>query len=289
MLYKNILDLIGNTPIIEFQDIFIKLEQFNLAGSIKDRVALNMIEQLEKTEQLKTNSTVIEVTSGNTGIAIAMICAIKRYNAIIIMTDDASAEKINILKAYNAEVILTPKELGLEYAVRLAKKLEQEKGYFFLNQFENIDNLNAHINTALEIVNELDNVDYLVCGIGTGGTITTLGKVLKKYYKTLKVIGVEPSESAVISNQNNEISSHGICGIGPGFISKITDLNVIDEIMTVSTDEVNKAFFELSKKGLLLGKSSVASYIISKKIKEQNKDKVVLMISADSGVKYLNV
>ena len=288
MIYKNILDLIGNTPIIKFEDIFIKLEQFNFGCSIKDRVALKMINGLEQENKLKEGSTVIEVTSGNTGIAIAMICAIKRYKSIIIMLDNVSKEKINIIKAYGGNVILTPHNLGLDYSIDVAKKLEKEKGYFFLNQFENINNINAHIDTANEIINDFNKLDYLVCGIGTAGTITGLSRELKKVYQNLKVIGVEPKENAVISNPDAKHSNHGIFGIGAGFYPPLLNSGIVDDVQSVSTEDVYNTYNELSKKGLLLGLSSVASFIVSKKIKQDNPNSIILMISPDNGIKYLS-
>lgn len=276
MIYENILDLIGNTPIIKFQDIFIKLESFNLAGSIKDRVALKILEQLIKESKINKDSTVIEVTSGNTGIAIAMVCAIKHLKCMIIMQDNVNNEKVSILKAYGAKVILTPSKLGLKYATEYAKELAKEKGYIYINQFENINNVLAHENTANEIIKEFKNLDYLVCGIGTGGSITGISKLLKERYPNIKIIGVLPSEE-----------NHGIQGIGAGFESKILDKKYIDIIKTVTTKDAIDEFLNLSNQGLLLGISSAANFLVSKKIKNENKDKTILMISADSGHKYL--
>lgn len=276
MIYKNLLDLIGSTPIIEYEGIFIKLEQFNLAGSIKDRVALEMIKQLEIKKQIHENSTVIEVTSGNTGIAIAMICAIKRYKCIIIMLDNVSTNIINLVKAYGAKVLLSPFEFGLSYANEVAKTLEKEKGYIYLNQFCNEFNPLAHVNTANEIRREFSSIDYLVCGIGTGGTITGLGKSLKEVYPNIKIIGVLPKSSYDL-----------ISGIGANMKSDFLDFSLIDEIVYISSSEVLEEFKRLSSLGFLLGYSSVANFIVSKRIKTQNKDKIVLMISADSGIKYL--
>ena len=276
MIYKNILDLIGNTPIIEFQDIFIKLESFNLAGSIKDRVALKILEQLIEEQKINKDSTVIEVTSGNTGIAIAMVCAIKHLKCIIIMQDNVNTEKVKILKAYGAKVILTPSKLGMKYAIDYAKRLENENGYIYLNQFENINNVLAHKQTANEICNEFSNLDYLVCGIGTGGSITGISKILKKKYPKIKIIGVIPSEE-----------DHGIQGIGAGFKPKILDMNYIDKLEKVSTKDAIDSFLNLSSKGLLLGISSAANFLVAKKIKKKNPTKNILMISSDSGHKYL--
>lgn len=277
MLYKNILKLIGNTPIVAFQDIFIKLELFNLAGSIKDRVALKMIEALVQENKLNKNSTVIEVTSGNTGIAIAMVCAIKRYKCIIIMPNDVTKDKINIIKAYGAKVILTPKKLGFEYAIKYAKKLALKKDFVFLNQFSNPNNPLAHVETALEIIKDMPKLDYLVCGIGSGGTISMLSKTLKEHYPGLCVIGVLPLEE-----------NHQICGIGASITPEVLDLENIDKIEKVSTKCAFESFNILASNGLLLGVSSAACYNVSKRIKQANPDKIVLMISADSGMKYLN-
>ena len=276
MIYKNILDLIGNTPIINYQDIFIKLESFNLAGSIKDRVALKILEQLIKESKINQDSTVIEVTSGNTGIAIAMVCAIKHLKCIIVMQDNVNVEKISILKAYGAQVILTPSKLGLKYAIDYAKKLAETNKYIYLNQFENYNNVLAHETTAKEIINEFENIDYVICGIGTGGSITGISKILKEKYPNIKIIGVLPSEI-----------NHGIQGIGAGFDLNLLELSLIDKVETVSTKEAIDEFLSLSKDGLLLGISSAANYKVAKKIKKENIDKTILMISADSGHKYL--
>ena len=284
MIYKNPLALIGNTPIIEHEGIFIKLEQFNLAGSIKDRVALNMISELESQNKLNEDSTVIEVTSGNTGIAIAMICAIKRYKCLIITTYDTSKNKINLLKAYGANIILTPSEKGLSYAIEIAKNLSKEPGYIYLNQFENINNPLAHNITSNEIINDLPCLDYLVCGIGTGGTICGISRNLKKVYPNLKVIGVLPKEQKDDANNH-----HGICGIGANIKSSFLDPNLIDDTKYIETIEVYQEYINLVKKGLLLGLSSVANIIVAKRIKEENPNKIILVISSDSGYKYLDV
>lgn len=277
MIYKNILDLIGNTPIIQYEDIFIKLEQFNPTGSIKDRVALKMIEELESLNKINKNSTVIEVTSGNTGIAIAMICAIKRYKCIIILLDNVEEEKLTVLKAYGAKIIKVPKKKGLKGCIKIAKKLEKKEGFVFLNQFSNPFNPLAHLKTSSEIIKEFSSLDYLVCGVGSGGTISMLSKELKKYYPALKVIGVLPKEE-----------KHLISGIGAGFTPNTLDKDAIDYYEYVLSNDVIKTFKEVTNKGLLLGLSSIASLIVAKKIKEENKNSIVLMISADNGSKYLS-
>lgn len=283
MIYKNPLALIGDTPIIEHEGIFIKLEQFNLAGSIKDRVALKMIKELESQNKLNENSTVIEVTSGNTGIAIAMICAIKRYKCLIIMTDDTSINKIDLIKTLGANVMLTPSNKGIKHAIEVAKKLSKECGYLYLNQFENINNPLAHSTTSEEIIQDFPHLDYLVCGIGTGGTICGISENLKRVYPNLKVIGVLPKELL-----ENSSKTHGICGIGANVKSSFLNHKLIDEIKYVETKDVYKEFRSLGRQGLLLGLSSIANYIVSKRIKEENPQKIVLMISPDSGNKYLN-
>lgn len=275
MIYKNPLELIGNTPILEYEGIFIKLEQFNLAGSIKDRVALEMIRQLEIKKQIHENSTVIEVTSGNTGIAISMVCAIKRYKCIIIMLDDVDTNIVNIINGYNGKVILTPSKKGLNYAFMLARKLEKEKGYIYLNQFNNINNPSTHVSTGKEILNDFPKLDYLVCGMGSTGTICGLSAYLKKYFPNLKVVGVLPK-------------TDGISGITNKVKSSFIKDGLIDEVVYLSKEEVISTFQHLLKEGISLGLSSCACYIISKRIKDEDKDKIILMISADSGAKYIN-
>lgn len=300
MIYENIFDLIGHTPIIKYQGLFIKLESFNLAGSIKDRVANQMIEQLIKENKIERSSTVIEVTSGNTGIAIAMFCALKRLKCIIIMLDNVNQEKIRILKAYGAEVLLTPADKGMPYAFEIAKTLSEEKGYIYLNQFDNYQNIIAHEQTAQEIIDDFEekglSLDYLVCGMGTCGTIVGIAKVLKKHFPTLKVIGVEPQELSYYSKlKQGEIKEgeiikplvHGIQGIGSNFTPGILEIDLIDEVKTVNTKEGYNTFKDLGKHGLLLGLSSSAVYKVAKEIKNNNQNANVLMISADNGLKYL--
>ena len=278
MIYKSLLDLIGNTPIIDYEGIFIKLEQFNLAGSVKDRVALNIINELENHNILNESSTVIEVTSGNTGIAIAMICAIKRYKCIIIMPDDVPNNVVSLIKAFGAKFIFIPSILGLEYGIKIAKKLEKENGYIYLNQFNNINNPLAHQTTSQEIIQDFKKLDYLVCGIGSAGTICGLSKSLKEAYSNIKIIGVLPKESTSKIN-----------GIGANIKSSFIDDKLIDDIIIVDGDEVKKEYVKLANKGLLVGLSSVACFIASKRIKMANPEKIILMISADNGNKYVDL
>lgn len=278
MIYKSLLNLIGNTPIIEYEGVFIKLEQFNLAGSIKDRVALNIINELEEHNILNESSTVIEVTSGNTGIAIAMICAIKRYKCIIIMPDDVPSCVVSLIKSYGASIVLISSCQGLEYGIKLAKKLEKEKGYIFLNQFNNIYNPLAHQTTSKEIVQDFDKLDYLVCGIGSAGTICGLSNELRKVYPNIKIIGVLPK---ALTGKIN--------GIGANLKSSFYKEDLIDEIVYVDGEEVKKEYNRLAKKGMLLGLSSVACLITSKQIQKNDPSKVVLMISADGGIKYTDL
>ncbi|HPT88968.1 MAG TPA: cysteine synthase A [Bacilli bacterium] len=289
MIVNNIIDLIGNTPIVKHQGLFIKLEYFNASGSVKDRPAKWMIEGLEKDGHLKPGDVIVEPTSGNTGISLAMIGAAKGYKVVLVMPESMSVERRQVMKAYGAEIILTSKEEGMAGAVKEAKRLVVEKGYVMPSQFDNYYNVMSHIEgTANEIMNDFEKLDYVVCGIGTGGTITGLGKVLKNKYPNLKLIGVEPVESPIITKGTK--GSHGIQGIGAGFIPSILDLSVVDEVRTISTEEARQETKRLAKEGLFLGVSSGAAIKVGYSLlKEVGNDKIILVIAPDGGLKYLSL
>lgn len=295
----DILNLIGNTPIIELKNyrkkknlnskIFAKLEGTNLFGSVKDRVALAMIENAEKNGLLKDGYTIIEPTSGNTGIALAAIAAIKNYKIIITMPSSMSAERITILKMYGAKVILTPGKDGMNGAIKKALELHKEiKNSYIPNQFSNPSNPEVHEKTtAKEILNCKIDFDYIVCGVGTGGTLTGIGRALKKYSKKTKIIAVEPENSAVLSGLKP--GTHKIQGIGAGFIPKNCDINLIDNIIKVSDQNAISAVTEVSRyDGILTGISSGAALYASCKISMYEKNKNILAIFPDSGFKYLS-
>ena len=298
MIYNNLLDLIGNTPVVKVDfkdeniaDVYVKLEKFNLSGSVKDRAALGMIEAAEKEGLLKEGSVIIEPTSGNTGIALALIGRLKGYKVIIVMPDTMSIERRSTLKAYGAELILTDGTKGMGEAIAVAEKLAAENSNYFLpQQFNNKANPEKHYETtAKEIIDDFKIIDAFVAGVGTGGTIVGVAKRLKERSKDTKVVGVEPSTSAVLSGENP--GKHSIQGIGTGFIPKNYDASVVDEIVKISSEEA----VEYAKKashdfGLFVGISSganiAAAYQVAKKL---GKGKIVLTIAPDSGEKYLSV
>jgi len=298
MIYNNLLDLIGNTPVVKVNfkdeniaDVYVKLEKFNLSGSVKDRAALGMIEAAEKEGLLKEGSVIIEPTSGNTGIALALIGRLKGYKVIIVMPDTMSIERRATLKAYGAELILTDGTKGMGEAIAIAEKLAAENpNYFLPQQFNNKANPEKHYETTgKELLDDFKVIDAFVAGVGTGGTIVGVAKRLKERSKDTKVIGVEPSTSAVLSGEKP--GKHSIQGIGTGFIPKNYDASVVDEIVKISSEEA----FEYAKKashdfGLFVGISSganiAAAYQVAKKL---GKGKIVVTLAPDGGEKYLSV
>ncbi|MBP9478353.1 MAG: cysteine synthase A [Sebaldella sp.] len=298
MLYDNLLDLIGKTPIIKLNhlygddiaDIYVKLESFNLGNSVKDRAALGMIEEAENTGKLKSGGTIVEPTSGNTGISLALIARLKGYNAIIVMPDSMSVERRSIMTALGAELILTDGSKGMKGAIEKAEELIREnKNYFMPQQFENSANPQKHYETTgVEIIEDLPDLDAFVAGVGTGGTITGVGRRLKEYNSDIKIIAVEPSTSPVISG--GIPGKHKIQGIGAGFIPKNLDVSIIDEVVKISDDEAFDFCRELSaKNGLFLGISSGANIAAAYKVaKKLGKGKKVLTISPDGAEKYLS-
>ena len=298
MIYNNLLDLIGNTPVVKVDfkdeniaDVYVKLEKFNLSGSVKDRAALGMIEAAEKEGLLKEGSVIIEPTSGNTGIALALIGRLKGYKVIIVMPDTMSIERRATLKAYGAELILTDGTKGMGEAIAIAEKLAAENpNYFLPQQFNNKANPEKHYETTgKELLDDFKVIDAFVAGVGTGGTIVGVAKRLKERSKDTKVVGVEPSTSAVLSGEKP--GKHGIQGIGTGFIPKNYDASVVDEIVKISSEEA----VEYAKKashdvGLFVGISSganiAAAYQVAKKL---GKGKIVVTLAPDGGEKYLSV
>ena len=298
MIYNNLLDLIGNTPVVKVDfkdeniaDVYVKLEKFNLSGSVKDRAALGMIEAAEKEGLLKKGSVIIEPTSGNTGIALALIGRLKGYKVIIVMPDTMSIERRATLKAYGAELILTDGTKWMWEAIAIAEKLSAENtNYLLPQQFNNKANPEKHYETTgKELLDDFKVIDAFVAGVGTGGTIVGVAKRLKERSKDTKVIGVEPNTSAVLSGEKP--GKHSIQGIGTGFIPKNYDASVVDEIVKISSEEA----FEYAKKashdfGLFVGISSganiAAAYQVAKKL---GKGKIVVTLAPDGGEKYLSV
>lgn len=296
-LYSNVIETIGNTPIIkinnlsENKNLYAKVEFFNPAGSIKDRVALSMIEDAENKGLLKKGDTIIEPTSGNTGIGLALISAIKGYKLILTMPETMSVERQKLLKAYGAELILTNGEKGMSGAIQKAEELHKKiENSFIPQQFKNPANPKTHYETtAKEIWNDLKgNIDIFVCAIGTGGTISGIGKFLKEQNPNIKIIAIEPKDSPVLSEGKSGV--HKIQGIGAGFIPDTLDKTIIDEIYTVSNeDAIETAKLSAQKEGLLIGISSGANLFIAKKIADENKNKTVVTILPDTGERYLSV
>lgn len=297
MVYNNILELVGKTPIVRLNkfkesngldfNLFGKLESFNPAGSAKDRVALKIIEDAERDGKLKKGSVIIEPTSGNTGIGLAMVGRIKGYKVILTMPDNMSSERISLLKAYGAEVVLTDAVLGMKGAIEKANEIAKlYSNSLIAGQFTNYSNVLAHYeSTGPEIWEDLNgNVDYVVASIGTGGTITGIAKYLKEKNEKIKIIGIEPEESPLITTGKSGI--HGIQGIGANFIPDILDLNLIDRVETVSTEDAYKEVKEISElEGILVGISSGSVLASVKKLKLSGN---VVVILPDSGERYLS-
>ena len=301
-IYENLTELIGNTPLLKLNkykekynlkaDILAKLEYFNPLGSVKDRVAYSMIKDAEEKNIINKNSTIIEPTSGNTGIGLAFVCASRGYKLILVMPESMSIERRKLVKALGAEVVLTEAKSGMKGAIAKANELNKEiENSIILQQFDNKANPKAHReSTALEILNDTDgNVDIVVAGIGTGGTITGIAQILKEKNKDITIIGVEPENSPIITE--NRAGAHKIQGIGAGFIPSILELGLIDKVMTVSNEQAIETARELGKtEGVLVGISSGASVCIARKLAEleENKGKNIVAICPDTGERYLS-
>lgn len=299
MVYNSIIETVGNTPIVKLNrtvdknsaDVYVKLEYFNPGSSVKDRIALGMIEQAEKEGKLNKNSVIIEPTSGNTGIGLAMIGAAKGYKVVLVMPDTMSLERRNLLKAYGAELVLTPGAKGMKGAIEKAKELlEQNENYFMPQQFENPSNPEIHRRTtAREIIEQMNGeFDIFVAGVGTGGTITGVAQVLKQEMKNVEIVAVEPEKSPVLSG--GQPGPHGIQGIGAGFIPKVLDKDLIDSIEKVREEDAIKTIRKIARnEGLLLGISSGAAiYVALNKAKKLGKGKKVVVIAPDNGERYLS-
>lgn len=298
MIYSNTLDLIGNTPIVKLNnlvsedsaEVYVKLEKYNLGGSVKDRAALGMIEKAEEEGLLKEGSVIVEPTSGNTGIALAMIGRLKGYKVVIVMPDSMSKERRELIKAYGAELILTEGLLGMNGAIEKAKELSKKANYFMPQQFENMANREKHYDTtAEEIYNDIKDLDVFIAGVGTGGTVTGVGQKLKEKINNIKIIAVEPKNSPVLSG--GRAGAHKIQGLGSGFIPEIYNPEIIDDVVNVSDEDayrVTKLIAE--KEGILLGISSGAAiHVALEMAKKLGKDKKVLAIAPDGGEKYISM
>ncbi len=299
-IVNDITELIGNTPLIRLNrivkpdsaEILAKVEYLNPSGSVKDRIALAMIEDAEKRGILKAGSTVIEPTSGNTGIGLAMVCAVKGYKCIIVMPETMSLERIFILKAYNAEVILTPGNLGMKGAIEKAEEIHKKIPHSFMpQQFSNSANPQVHKGTtAKEILAQTGGeLDAFIAGVGTGGTITGVGETLKDHNPAIKIIAVEPAGSAVLSG--GSYGPHKIQGIGAGFVPDILNRSVIDEIITVTDrDAYATAKLLANKEGIFGGPSSGAAIFAALKIAERlGRGKRVVTVFPDTGERYFSM
>ena len=299
-IYKGALELIGNTPLVEADNLekelglesklLVKLEYFNPAGSVKDRIAKAMIEDAEEKGILKEGSVIIEPTSGNTGIGLASIAAVKGYRLILTMPETMSVERRNILKAYGAELVLTEGSKGMKGAIAKAEELAQEiPGAFLAGQFVNPANPAAHLKTTgPEIWNDTEGeVDIFVAGVGTGGTLTGVGTYLKSQKPDVKIVAVEPSDSPVLSQGKS--GPHKIQGIGAGFVPEVLNTDIYDEIITVEGDDAFAAAKLLAKKeGVLVGISSGAALHAAVELakRPENKGKTIVALLPDSGDRY---
>ena len=298
MKAKNILETIGNTPVVKLSrlfpknNVFIKLERTNPGNSIKDRIALAMIEDAEKKGLLNSNSVIIEPTSGNTGIGLALVAAVKGYKVILVMPESMSVERRKLMEIYGAKFELTPRENGMKGAIERAAELVLETpNAWSPQQFNNPANIEIHkTTTALEILADFpDGLDYIITGVGTGGHITGVAEVLKEKFPNLKVIAVEPELSPVLSGGNP--APHPLQGIGAGFIPENYHANAIDEVIQVSKDEAYDFTRTIAKKeGILVGVSSGASLAaVSKKLQTISNDAIVLTFNYDTGERYLSI
>lgn len=294
---NSVADLVGKTPLVKVNrltgaddaDVYLKLEYFNPGASVKDRIALAMIEAAEKSGGLQEGSTIIEPTSGNTGIGLAMIAAAKGYKAVLVMPDTMSSERRNLLRAYGADLVLTPGAEGMKGAIAKAGELSKENGWFMPQQFNNEANPEIHrLTTGPEIADALDKVDAFVSGIGTGGTITGAGSVLKERFPDVKIIAVEPTDSPVLSG--GQPGPHKIQGIGAGFIPEVLDTDIYDEIIQVTNDEsYDTARRAAREEGILGGVSSGAAIFAALQVaKKLGKGKKVVAILPSNGERYLS-
>lgn len=299
MIYSSITELVGRTPLLEIKGLeglrarlVVKLELFNPGGSAKDRVALSMIEDAEASGLLKPGATIIEPTSGNTGVGLAWVGTVKGYKTILTMPDTMSMERRNLLKAYGAQLVLTPGAEGMKGAIAKAEELKASiPGAVILGQFENPANPRAHYKTTGEEIwaDTEGAVDIFVAGVGTGGTISGTGKALKEHKAGVKVVGVEPASSAVLST--GVAGKHGIQGIGAGFVPAIYDKDVVDEVVPVSdADAFAGARLLASTQGVLVGISSGAAFHAAMELarKDENAGKLIVALLPDTGERYLS-
>lgn len=298
--HPNVTELIGRTPLVQlnrFADaesarLFAKVEFFNPGGSVKDRICLSMIEAAEQSGKLRPGGTMVEPTSGNTGIGLALVAAVRGYKLILVMPESMSMERASLLSSYGAQLVLTPAWEGMRGAIKEAESIiEQNPNYFMPNQFSNPANPEIHRKTTgPEILESLDgNVDAFVVGVGTGGTITGVGEVLKAKNPKTMIVAVEPSASPVLSG--GEPGPHKIQGIGAGFVPNVLNRKIIDRVITVSDDDAYKTAKLLARQeGLLVGISSGANALAAQQIaRELGRGKTVVTILPDTGERYISI
>lgn len=294
---NSVADLVGKTPIVKLNritgpedaEIYLKLEFFNPGSSVKDRIALSMIEAGEKAGDLKPGDTIIEPTSGNTGIGLAMIAAAKGYKSVLVMPETMSLERRNLLRAYGADLILTPGPDGMKGAIAKATEVSEEKGWFMPQQFNNLANPEVHrLTTGPEIVEAMDQLDAFISGIGTGGTITGAGEVLKKNFPGIEIVAVEPKDSPILSG--GQPGPHKIQGIGAGFIPEILDTDIYDSIIQVSNEDAYEVARKVAREEGILGgvSSGAAIYAALEVARRLGKGKKVLAILPSNGERYLS-
>ncbi|PQJ73507.1 cysteine synthase A [Polaribacter butkevichii] len=298
MKIDNILESIGNTPVVRLAKLFpdanvwMKLEKANPGGSIKDRIALAMIEDAEKRNLINKDTEIIEPTSGNTGIGLAMVAAIKNYKLTLVMPESMSLERRALMKAYGANLVLTPKELGLGGTIAKAKEMVADnKNSWMPSQFTNPANPQIHYNTtAIEVVNDFpEGLDYLITGVGTGGHITGMAEVLKETFPTIKVLAVEPKDSAIISG--DKPGPHALQGIGPGFFPEVFNSDLIDGAIKITKEEAFTEVRNIAKaEGILVGISTGASLAaVRKQLQTLKGEETILTMNYDTGERYLSI
>lgn len=300
-IYNSITELVGNTPLLKLNrvvpedsaDVYVKLESKNPAGSVKDRIALAMIEKAEREGKLKPGSTIVEPTSGNTGIGLASVAAAKGYKIIIVMPESMSIERRKLMKGYGAELILTPASEGMKASIAKAEELVKEKGYFMPMQFENPENPNIHeLTTGPEIIEAFQgtgkSIDAFVAGVGTGGTLSGIGRALKQADENTKVYALEPAEAPLL--KEGKTGKHGIQGIAAGFIPKNLDQNIYDDVVEISTDKAMATAREVARKeGFLPGISAGANIAGALELaKKLGKGHTVVTVAPDGGDRYLS-
>ena len=295
----NVTQIIGNTPVVKLRnvvdedaaDIYVKLEYQNPGGSVKDRIALAMIEKAEREGKIQPGDTIVEPTSGNTGIGLAFVCAAKGYNAVFTMPETMSQERRNLLKAYGAELVLTPGSEAMKGAIKKAKELKEEHGYFEPQQFENLANPEIHeLTTGPELVDQFEGkqIDAFLAGVGTGGSLSGVGKVLRKEYPNVEIVAIEPEASPVLSG--GEPGPHKLQGLGAGFVPDTLNTDIYDSIIKVGNDTAMDMARRVAKEeGILAGISSGAAiYAAIQKAKELGKGKTVVTVLPSNGERYLS-